>query len=284
MRTQSHIVDTKAIKKVLNSFPDHWVVRDLTERDYGTDLLVEIFQHVGANKHGKVYESSGCVCHLQVKGTSTPLRLSPSGTIGFSIPRKSLLYVERFAVPFFLLRVGVSEENSSCYFVWLQRYIKDVLDDCEPDWRMSNQETISIQIPKDNILPESQSKFERIASTIKYTQELLEFRETFTTISQHLSSIALGRMESGYDYAYILNQINRLSRLRTLLSMNVCCIGQENVSNLLNLVVDVKNGVEDKTCLDDYPDKYNFELLHKSVDSVDFVEKLSAENEGETLY
>lgn len=43
MRTQSHIIDTKAVKAVMAQLPDHWVVRELSERDYGIDLLVEIF-------------------------------------------------------------------------------------------------------------------------------------------------------------------------------------------------------------------------------------------------
>lgn len=31
-RTQSHITETKSLKKFLNIIPDHWVVRELSER------------------------------------------------------------------------------------------------------------------------------------------------------------------------------------------------------------------------------------------------------------
>lgn len=51
MRTYQHVIDTKSIKKLLNLFPNEWVIRELTARDYGTDLVIEIFTLVRNNKH-----------------------------------------------------------------------------------------------------------------------------------------------------------------------------------------------------------------------------------------
>ena len=94
MRTHEHITDTKSIKKVLNILPDHWVVRELSERDYGIDLLIEIFHQSGDDQNGNPqYESSGCVVNIQVKGTSKNLRFNRDGTLHYSMKKKALKYM-----------------------------------------------------------------------------------------------------------------------------------------------------------------------------------------------
>jgi hypothetical protein len=130
MRTYQHIIDTKSVKKVLNTFPDHWVVRELSERDYGTDLSIEIFSEVSIDRHGhKIYESSGCNCNIQIKGTNERLELiQADNSYHCSLDKKALLYMERFAIPFLLIRADVSSIAAKSYFVWIQRYIKEVLD------------------------------------------------------------------------------------------------------------------------------------------------------------
>lgn len=60
-RAQNHITETRSLKIFLNLVPDEWVVRDLSERDYGTDLLVEIFTTEG--------QPTGYTFWVQLKGT-----------------------------------------------------------------------------------------------------------------------------------------------------------------------------------------------------------------------
>lgn len=138
MRVYQHIIDTKAIKATMQAIPDHWVIRELTERDYSIDLMLEIFKKVRQNRLGHTnYDSSGYVCYLQVKGIDSDLIVNSDDTISFSLDKNSLLYVEKFTTPFLLIRV--STKTNEIYFVWLQRYIMEVLDDSNPTWRESSQ-------------------------------------------------------------------------------------------------------------------------------------------------
>jgi len=287
MRTYQHIIDTKSIKKTLRAFPDHWVVRELSERDYGTDLTIEIFAETGKDKHNHtIYESSGCVCNIQVKGTNDQLKICESdNSIHYSFDKKSLLYIERFAIPFLLVRVDVSDAEAETYYVWLQRYIKDVLDIERPNWREEDQKSFTIKIPIENSLTNRQTKIERIASRIKYIEELIEYREIYVSIDPILSAISAGHHSSDQEtYQYLKSQVSKVTRLITLLSRNNCCIDFNCAQDLYNFVVEVENGSRNKEELSNYPHNFNFELLSSEVDSIASVENFVAENEGEKVY
>ncbi len=287
MRTYQHIIDTKSIKKILRSFPDHWVVRELSERDYGTDLIIEIFSESGKDKHNHaVYESSGCICNIQVKGTNESLNICESdNSVHYSFSKKSLLYVERFATPFLLALVDVSDDNAETYYVWLQRYIKEVLDVEYPNWREDEQKSFTIKIPAENTLVNSRNKIERIASRIKYIEELIEYREIYTAINPMLLAVSAGEHSSDPEiYSYIQNQVRRISRLFTLLQRNNCCVDIACVKELYDFISEVASGIKDSGELSDYPHKYNFELLSGEVDSIASIENFVAENEGEKVY
>ncbi len=287
MRTYQHIIDTKSIKKILNSFPDHWVVRELSERDYGTDLVIEIFSESGKDKYNHtVYESTGCICNIQVKGTNEKLNICESdNSIHYSFGKKSLLYVERFATPFLLVRVDVSDDKAETYYVWLQRYIKDVLDLERPNWREEDQQSFTIKIPIENTLINKQNKIESISSRIKYIEDLIEYRETYVAIDPILSAISSGQHSSDTStYLYLKNQVSKISRLFTLLSRNNCCIDVSCVKELFNFIAEVESGTRDQAELANYPHKFNFNLLSSEVDSIASVESFVAENEGDKVY
>ncbi|MCJ7933434.1 MAG: DUF4365 domain-containing protein [Chryseobacterium sp.] len=102
MRVIQHIIDTKAVKKVLAAFPDEWVIRELSERDYGIDLMVEIFEQIGKDDHNhNQYDTTGYTAYLQIKGTGEELKFSNKKSESCSVTRKHLMYVEKFPIPFF---------------------------------------------------------------------------------------------------------------------------------------------------------------------------------------
>lgn len=149
MRTVQHIIDTRSIKRVLNILPDHWVIRELTERDYGIDLLIEIFEKNDVKNNGHdTFRSTGAIFHAQVKGTGLALKIN-NEKIAYSLNKGSLLYTERFSTPFLLFRVDVSSDKSPSYFLWIQRYVRDVLDLGNPDWR--TEKKIHLQYTYRNI-------------------------------------------------------------------------------------------------------------------------------------
>ena len=132
-RPNSHIIDTEACSFVTSLMPsENWVVRDLTERDFGIDKIFERFENGFA---------TGELMAIQVKGTNKPLEDKPE--IPFSIDTKTLLYAEMFAIPFLLIRCSLADDGA-CYFVWLQEYIRVRLYFDNSSWRKQRSNTILI--------------------------------------------------------------------------------------------------------------------------------------------
>ncbi len=118
MRVKQHITDSRGVKKVLRIIPDHWVVRDLSERDYGIDLLVEIFEPIipAGKSEPEYFEPSGHICHLQLKSSSEPLVITKKGYIGEPLSVRALQYAERYSTPLLLVSVDVSSDDAECSF------------------------------------------------------------------------------------------------------------------------------------------------------------------------
>jgi len=284
MRVSQHVTDTKAVKATINAIPDHWVVRDLSERDYGIDLTIEIFRHSGTNIHGDYYDATGETCYLQLKGTITPFVYNRDGSLSYSMDKDSLLYVEKFSIPFVLVRVCVAEGHQKIHFLWLQRYIMDVLDFEVPDWREGTQDSYTLRIPAANVLPEKSLKIENIASRIKYVEEHVEYFERLTTIKPLLLYARHGELEAN-TFQDLRKEARRIKRLRTLLSRNNCCIRETDVDDLMNFIDACEKGVTYELAKDeDYPHQYNFELLYDENMYRISMETFIAENEDETLY
>src|SRR5574343_117678 len=284
MRTYQHITDSKAIKLMVNSIPDHWVIRELTERDYGIDLMIELFEKAGIDEDGyDFFESTGHVCYLQVKGTNKDLKVNEDDTLSFSIDKKTLFYVEKFSTPFLLARVYVKDGIQNIYFLWLQRYISDVLDVEEKNWRTKSSKTITLYIPTENIFKENFKKIEKIASRIKYLEELLEFQERYNEIERAL--ILIKEYQDKFEYYLdIFTSLRRLLNLTTLLSQNNCCINKDCVLELIEYLKKVRNGNESPTQMEDFPHNFNFNQLLQSSINTRFIEEFIAENDGDTVY
>ena len=162
MRTETHITETRSIKKLLNALPDAWVVRELTERDYGTDLVVELF---GLSHDNAGYYPTGATLNIQVKGTTKEAHiLKNKNVISFSLKTSFLEYALKFPIPFILVLVDLTKPNTDgIYFLWIQRYVFDVLDEERQDWRESHQDTVTLKLPVENSLPDNIAKLESIA-------------------------------------------------------------------------------------------------------------------------
>ncbi len=286
MRTHTHIIDTKAVKKVVGTLPDYWVVRELTERDYGIDLMVEIFVPGHKDKKNMLaYDASGAVFHIQIKGTGDEIEAASKGTINYSIYKKSLLYVEKFNVPFFLFRVDVSSQLGKIYFIWIQRYIRDVLDVDTPLWREESEEKITVRLPVANVVTSSIERIQRIAFRPKYLEELVEYREIFSDLQHRLPAILAGQHVLNDEViADIRNKAYRVRRLNVLLAQNDFCIDHSCIDEFilyldhLNMQSIASNEV--LAC----PHEENFRLLAASLEDMGSIENFVQENEGRTAY
>lgn len=294
-RTYQHIIDTRSIKKVLNALPDHWVVRELSERDYGIDLHIEIFNQTGTDRSNHdAYESTGNLLNIQVKGTDSEIKPSRENTIDFPLHRKNLSYFEKFAIPFILFRVDVSSNDGKIYFVWLQKYIKKKLDNDSPNWRTETRHNPSgkvikpnykIQIPIQNTLAENFEKLESIASRIKYLEELTEYIELFSSINRVAEDTSLGHFNAGAEtYDWLVNEVIKLSRLQALIKVNNCGITSDKIRELLFHFSDIKSSGNSNR-ISSYPHKNEFlRLLEAEAYSNLMTEELQDEMCGGTVY
>lgn len=143
-RTREHVIETESRRIVAALLPaDRFLERDQTERDYGIDLVVECFD---------AGEPSGLYLLLQVKGTDGQGPNDDSASIPFDIAVKRLLRAERFLTPCLLVWCPVNLKPRRFWYVWIQEYVRVVLDVDHPGWR--DQETVRIHIPADNTIDE----------------------------------------------------------------------------------------------------------------------------------
>ena len=141
-RSREHIIETESRRIVAAALPaERFVERDQTERDYGIDMSLEHF-HEG--------EPSGRLLLLQVKGTDGDIPTNVGENIPYDIAVKNLLRCERFATPILLVWVPVQDERRRAWFLWIQSYVRIVLNHDNPDWR--TQKYVRLHIPKDNLL------------------------------------------------------------------------------------------------------------------------------------
>lgn len=285
MRTYQHVIDTRAIKRVLELIPHHWVIRELTERDYGIDLIVEIFEETGTDSHSnKIFDSTGAVFHIQVKGTDLKLNATSNGTFSYSMSKNALSYAESFSTPFFLFRVDVSTDDAKSYFIWTQRYIKDVLDLHKVSWRTDEQDFFTVNIPPHNEVVNRWEKIEKIASRPKLIQELVEFRENYFHLSNQLSAASNGKLQiNDGSLSHMRLKARQIFNLKTIFKYNDCCIDKSCAKELLGFV-EALTVSSDNNAFSNPPHHENFELLASSIESISDIESFIAENDSDTVY
>ena len=283
MRTETHITETRSIKKLLNVLPDAWVVRELTERDYGTDLVVEVF---GLSHDNAGYYPTGATLNIQVKGTTKELcTLKKNDVISFNLSVSFLKYALKFPVPFILVVVDLTKPNTDgIYFLWLQRYVFDVLDEERQDWREFTQDTITVRIPIENCLLRNVAKLEKIAYSLPKLEQLVKYNEIYSLLEPAMTALANGQYDCRNEsLSHLKAQIKKIMRLTVLLNNNDCCVSYCDFKHLLDLL----NGCESQneySALLSFPHWHNMSLLAESISSTHFVDNFVAENQGVVVY
>jgi hypothetical protein len=199
-RSEEHITDTLAVRKVVAALSKNWLIRDLTERDYGIDMMVEYFD-------GKV--PTGRIAFLQIKGTTKPLK-PRNGLIPFSIKKKTLKYTECFAVPFFLVHCNVNDPKGPVYYMWLQKYVMTALYTDNPQWRTLKEETCTVYIPASNILPETEERMLEFCHTPQRTSETLQFLSHLYDWKVHFKGLTCGHLKAVTPCKELLEKMSRL--------------------------------------------------------------------------
>jgi hypothetical protein len=135
-RPRQHTLEALSERYVKSILPPEWIAQR-TEQDYGLDLQVEIVkdEHV-----------TGAHFTIQLKATDQ-LKVRKKSYIAHSCETSTLRYfLERSELVIYLV---YDAQNLVGYWIWIQDYIRQVLD---TDWQ--DQESATIKIPKDNIFDE----------------------------------------------------------------------------------------------------------------------------------
>ncbi|PKM47518.1 MAG: hypothetical protein CVV03_03070 [Firmicutes bacterium HGW-Firmicutes-8] len=94
-RTDKHIKESDSWKVLQIRTPAEWIIREVTERDYGVDAYIELVSVSG--------EVSGNLCSVQLK-SSEKVKWEPDNTCKFSGIKKSTInYWMNLPVPVFLM-------------------------------------------------------------------------------------------------------------------------------------------------------------------------------------
>lgn len=114
-RTNTHKIETKS-KNVFRSIIDSneycdALVRDINERDYGIDFMVELFE---------CKNPTGIIAFIQLKGTEKEIELLKSGNevSCYGVSSCSLLYGNQNNIPFII--VYLSTKTEEFYFIDIQ--------------------------------------------------------------------------------------------------------------------------------------------------------------------
>lgn len=181
LRSQTHVIDTLAIRAVISALPENWLVRGLEERDYGIDLSIELYD-------GE--KPTGCFSLIQVKGT----RSSFEGDVKLGgFPTKTLEYAQLFPESFFIFHTSVTDKQT--YFVWAQKYIEIRLSPSNKNW--FEQDSNTIYFPDENVLgtEEGNNKIERIMRLLSARNNGLEFLADYEWLCIHWENYKLGEQQ-----------------------------------------------------------------------------------------
>lgn len=143
-RHNNHLIEKRSLQILNAKLPSEWIIREVTERDYGIDLYVEI---VGAS--GNV---TGDMVALQVKGKER-INVNDSGSFTFyQINESTLNYWKGLPIPVYFFVVCLTTED--CYW-------SNIREDFRSDkFQLGTDDTYRLSISNKNIISdESQSLF-----------------------------------------------------------------------------------------------------------------------------
>ena len=152
-RLSSHFIETKArdsIRCQINSYKDgNALFRELSERDYGVDAVIEVFDN-GV--------PTGKFALVQIKGSSKTIQpLKRSNYVSCKISSSNARYAQQNHIPVYLMYISLLKPKSF-YFITLQKALT-------PNHlkKAKKQKEITIHIPiESNTMENIESIFQEI--------------------------------------------------------------------------------------------------------------------------
>lgn len=224
-RSETHRTDTSAVRRLMTQLSSDWVIRDLSERDYGIDLKLEYFND---NK------PTGKIVFLQVKGTIKKLQVKKDCVTLSKFPVHTLNYATLFPEPFVVVYLSINE-GQPIYFAWLQKYISHELNKSNT-WQNQGVTTIKIPICNNLLDPTGKEKLLKIASYNVMLRLSLEFLRDVLYWKRHFESLLKDNHDAKDDCIKIVNKLKAYEELYT-----VIWAGQQqpviNFNDVLNALI-----------------------------------------------
>lgn len=153
-RTPSHVIETKArdyIRSVIDNYYENGdaIFRELSERDYGIDGLIELFSNG---------DPTGQIALVQIKGTTKTIQpLKRQDVVSCQISISNAKYALQNNLPIILLYVSITKPEGF-YYVDINKIVNST-----DLTKNAKQESIAIHIPiENNALEDLEPLFENI--------------------------------------------------------------------------------------------------------------------------
>jgi hypothetical protein len=179
-RDGNHRVETKAVRQIICGLPPDWLIRNMDERDYGIDLMFEVFN---------TSFPTGRIAFVQSKGTEKAFTIKNDSIVLNDFPVKTIEYALRLSSPFFIFYTSLSSNET--VFVWLQRYALTELSATTPKWR--DRESVKIDFPFENKLNDGLLKIDKILHSEQLTSQTLVVLRNTRWLKMHIGSILAGQ-------------------------------------------------------------------------------------------
>ena len=102
-RIDSHIIESESVKIFESVVPKEWVVRKVSESDYGVDLYVEICDN---------HSMMGQLFSVQLKGTSSPQYDAKKANLSFyGLKPSTLNYWYNLPVPVLFVLIDIVQKE-----------------------------------------------------------------------------------------------------------------------------------------------------------------------------
>lgn len=222
-RSRSHILESMSyayVERCANKYG--WIVRG-KQSDYGIDAELEVVYN---------HTVTGKLILLQLKSTERN-RTFRDGQLRYRCKTDHIRYWLAINLP--VLLVVYSSINDRAYWIWIQQYVREVLDVERPTW--SERESVTVRLPIANDLASSFSRIERIPDDHKkmqvedYHRELTLEGEDPSVFIKTIRRIQAGKPDESVTEA-ILNEFKPIEK--GILELRNTRIVRESYYSFLN--------------------------------------------------
>lgn len=118
-RIEQHVIETKSYKIYESIIPNEWIIREITERDYGIDSYIEICEN------GYI---TGKMVFIQLKGANNiEITKKEKFATYYNIGISTFNYWNNLPVPIILLYIDINKKD--IYFSNIKEYIRENYSD-----------------------------------------------------------------------------------------------------------------------------------------------------------